>query len=151
MLSDPDAIEISNEQDSPIQPTTIEEEVVSMPVGSSSIPKRKRQDQKPSSTPPQKRHTRTSTRVQGEGTAQTRPSSLGAVDSMKPRGISIHDILGYVTPTHPRAKPRKPTKNQKYPLKLPPLPEGMIFSVDIIPALIKLKFEDHDFLLLKDV
>ena len=42
-------------------------------------------------------------------------------------------------------------KSQKYPSKLPPLPERMTCSVDIILALIRLKFEDHDLLLLKDV
>ena len=52
---------------------------------------------------------------------------------------------------HPRAKLRQPSKNQKYPPKLPPLPKGMKCSVDIIPALISLKFEYHDLLLLKYV
>ena len=42
-------------------------------------------------------------------------------------------------------------KNQKYPPKFSSLLEGMTCSVDIIPALIRLKFEDHDLLLLKDV
>ena len=42
-------------------------------------------------------------------------------------------------------------KSQKYPPKLSPLPEGMTCSVDIIPTLIRLKFEDHELLLLKDV
>ena len=41
-------------------------------------------------------------------------------------------------------------KNKKYRPKLSPLLEGMTFSVDIILALIKLKFEDHNLLLLKD-
>ena len=34
---------------------------------------------------------------------------------------------------------------------MPPLPEGITCSADIIPALIRLKFDDHDLLLLKDV
>ena len=42
-------------------------------------------------------------------------------------------------------------KNQKYPPKLPPLPKGMTCSVDIIPSLMKLNFEYHDLLLLKNV
>ena len=79
MLSDLNAIDISSELESPIRPMTVEEEVISMPVLSSSIPKRKRKDQKPSSTLPQKRHTHTSARVQGEGTAQTESSILGAI------------------------------------------------------------------------
>ena len=80
-------------------------------IDSSLIPKRKQQAQNPSSTPPPKRHTRTSARVQGEGTAQTRSSSLGAIESMVPRGVFVNDILGYVSPTGLGVKPRKPTKN----------------------------------------
>ena len=51
----------------------------------------------------------------------------------------------------PRAKPRQSTKNQKYLPKLSLLLEGMTCSVNIIPTLIRLKFEDYDLLLLKDV
>ena len=101
--------------------------------------------------PPQKRQTHTLARVQGEGTAQTRPSRLGDVESVVPRGVSIHDILGYVTPMHPGAKPRQLSKSQNYPPKLLSLPKGMKCSVDIIPALIRLKFEDYDLLFLKYV
>ena len=42
-------------------------------------------------------------------------------------------------------------KNQKYPPKLTVLPKGMTCSVDIIHALIRLKFDDHDLILLKYV
>ena len=41
MLSVLDAIEISNEYKSPIQPMAVEEEIMSMLVGLLSIPKRK--------------------------------------------------------------------------------------------------------------
>ena len=75
----------------------------------------------------------------------------GVVDSATPQGASIHEILGYVTPTNLGAKPRRSLKNQKYPPKLPLLLEGMKCSIDIIPVLIRLKFEDHDLLLLKYV
>ena len=68
MLSNLDAIEISSEYESLIWPMAIEEEIMSMPIGSSSIPKQKQSAQRPSPTPPQKRQTRTSARVQGEGT-----------------------------------------------------------------------------------
>ena len=90
----------------------------------------------------------TTAREQGE---ETGPSSLCVVKSAAPKGISINDIPRYVDPTWPGVKPRKLTKNQRYPPKLPPLPEGMIFLGDIISALTKMKYEDHDFLLLKDV
>ena len=92
-----------------------------------------------------------SMRVQGEGTAQTEPSSLGASESTAPWGISFHEISGYVTSTHPGAKLRKLSKIQKYSPKFMLLSKGMTCSVDIIPTLIRLKFEDHDLLLLKDV
>ena len=41
MISGLDAIEICSEYESPIQPMAMEEEIMSMPVGSSSIPKQK--------------------------------------------------------------------------------------------------------------
>ena len=105
MLSGVDTIEISNGYESPIWPTIVEEEIMSMPVGSSSIPKQKRQTQRPSPTPPEKWQTRTSVRMRGEGTAHTRSSSSGLVESVAPRGVLVHDILGYVTPMHPKSKP----------------------------------------------
>ena len=52
MLSDLDTIEISSDYESPIQPMLVEEEIMSMPVKSSSIPKWKRQAHRPSPTPP---------------------------------------------------------------------------------------------------
>ena len=70
---------------------------------------------------------------------------------MAPRGVSINDIPRYVAPTWPGKKPRKLTKNQRYSPKFSSLPEGMTFPMDIIPALVKMKYEDHDLLLLKDV
>ena len=124
---------------------------MSIPVGSSSIPKWKRQTQRPSPMPPRKRQTRTSVRMRGEGTTYIEPSSSRAIESMAPRGVSVHEILGYVTPTPSGATLRKPLKNLKYPPKLSPLSEGMKCSINIIPALIRLKFEDHDLLPLKDV
>ena len=48
MMSNLDAIEIYSEKESPSQPTTIEEEVMIMPIGSSLIPKIKRQAKNPS-------------------------------------------------------------------------------------------------------
>ena len=59
---------------------------MSIPVGSYLIPWGKQKAQKPGSTPPQKRHTCTSIRAQGEGTAQTGTSSSGDVESMAPGG-----------------------------------------------------------------
>ena len=67
------------------------------------------------------------------------------------RGIFVHDIFWHVAPKCLGVKLRKPSKSQKYPPKLPSLTEGMTCLVDIIPALIRLKIEDHDLLLLRDV
>ena len=119
-----------------------------MPIGSSSIPRAKKKAQKPSTTPPPKRYTHTTARVQWE---ETRPSSSGVVESTVPRGVSINDIPGYAAPMQPRAKPRNLTENKSYPLKLSLLPEGMTFLGDIISSLTKMKYEDHDLLLLKGV
>ena len=55
--------------------------------------------------PPEKRQNHTSMRMWGEGTAQNGPSSSGAVESMAPLGVSVNAILGYISPTHPEAKP----------------------------------------------
>ena len=68
-----------------------------------------------------------------------------------PRGVSINDIPGYVALTWLGAKPRKLTKNQRYPPNLLSLPEGMTCLMDIIAALVKMTYEDHDLLLLKDI
>ena len=89
--------------------------------------------------------------MQGEGTAQIGPSSSGVVASTVPLGVLVNDILGYIAPTHPGTKPQQLSKKQKYPPKLRLLPEGMKCSIDTIPALIWLKFDDHDLLLLKYV
>ena len=124
---------------------------MSMEIGSSSIPRVKRKAQKPYSTPLKKRYRRMTTREQGEDTTKTEPSGSGDVKSMALRGISINDIPRYVSPTQLGEKLRKLTKNEWYLLKLFSLPEGMTFLVDIITALVNMRYEDHDLLLLKDV
>ena len=89
----------------------VEEEVMSMEIGSSSVPRVKRKAQNPCSTPPKKRYRRMTTREQGEDTTKTQPSSSRAVKSMELKGISINDIPRYVAPTQPGEKLRKLTKN----------------------------------------
>ena len=111
MLSGLDVIEILSEHESPVWPMAMEEEVMSMPVGSSSIPKQKRQAQRPSPTPPEKQQTRTSMRMQGEGTAHTGSLSLGVVEFVALQGVSVNDILEYIAPTCPGANPRQLSKN----------------------------------------
>ena len=73
MQSEPITVEISSECDSPVIPVTIMEEIASMQIGLSSVSKKKRNAQKYNSLAPQKRQTRTSTRVVEE-VAQTGPS-----------------------------------------------------------------------------
>ena len=124
---------------------------MSMEIGSSSIPKVKRKAQKPYSTPLKKRYRRMTTREQGEDTTKTQPSSSEDVKSMAFRGISISDIVGYVSPAQLGEKLRKITKNYWYPLKLFSLPKRMTFSMDIITSFINMRYEYHDFLLLKDI
>ena len=79
------------------------------------------------------------------------PSSSGVVEPALPQGVSVNDNLGYVAPMCLGTKPWQLLKNQKYSPKLPPLPKGMTCSIYIIPAFIRLKFDDHDLLFLKDV
>ena len=61
-------------------------------------------------------------------------------------GVSIADIPRYVSPTQPVSKPRRITKNQKYPVKMLAIPQGMPCMTDIVPMLMVLKYADHDLL-----
>ena len=79
MQSEPITIDISSEMESPIGLVTIEEEIASILIGSSSVSKKKRKGQRPSSPVPKKRHTRTYTRAAKE-VAQTGPSRSGVVE-----------------------------------------------------------------------
>ena len=118
-------VEISSERDSPFAPVTIEEEVASMSIGSSSIIKKKRKGQNPSSLMPKKRQTRTST-MAAEEVAQAGPSSYIVVESAAHVGVSTEDILGYIPPCRPGAQPRNLTKNQKYQVRMSMIPQGMV-------------------------
>ena len=57
------------------------------------------------------------------------------MDSITREGVSINDIPGYIPPSQPRAHARKPTKNQRYPIKMPTIPERMVYTFNIVPAL----------------
>ena len=102
MQSDPIIVDISSERDLPIRLVTIVEEITSKPIGSSSIPKKKRKAQNTISLVPQNRQTRTSTRV-AEEAAWMGPSSSGVVDSTTCVGVSIEDIPGFIQPCQPGA------------------------------------------------
>ena len=78
-------------------------------------------------------------------------SSSGAIESIGQMGVSVHDIPGYVTPTIPGAQPRRLTKNQKYQPRMSPLLRGMVCNTDIVLALMNMKYDDHDLLVLQNV
>ena len=61
-------------------------------------------------------------------------------------GVSVANIPAYVPPTRPIANPRKMTKNQKYPVKMPTIPQVMACTTDIVPVLMGMKYDDHDML-----
>ena len=42
-------------------------------------------------------------------------------------------------------------KNQEYQVKIPAIPQGMVCTVDIVPMLMHMKYEDHDMLVLKEI
>ena len=81
-------VDISSEWDSPVRLVTIEDEIASMLIGSSSVSK--------------KRRTRTSTRAVEE-VAQTGPSSSGVMESTNHVGVSAEDIPGYIPHCRPDA------------------------------------------------
>ena len=121
----PDTVEILSERDSPLKL------VASMQVGSST----KRKAQKPISSTSQKQRTKTTTRAHKEGTPQTGPSSLEVMDFGATAGVSIKDIPGYIPPSGPSAQAKKPTKNQRYHIRMLAIPQGMLCISDIVPTL----------------
>ena len=72
------------------------EEISSMHIGSSSVLKKKRKGQKPTSLTPQKRQNITSTR-EDEETSQIGPLSLGVVELGACTGVSMKVILRLIT------------------------------------------------------
>ena len=90
-------VEISSERDSPVRPVTIEEEIPSMPIGSSLVLKKKRKGENPSSLMSRKRQSRTFTREAEEAT-QMGPSSSRVMELESCIGVSIEDIPGYILP-----------------------------------------------------
>ena len=51
----------------------------------------------------------------------------------------------------PGAQPQRLTNNQKYQPKMSLLPQGMVCTTDIVPVLMQMKHDDHDFLAWEDV
>ena len=122
MQSEQVTVDISSERDSPIIKVTIEEEVSSMSMRSSLVLKKKRRAQQTATAILKKQETKTSMRTQEEAPTQMGPSSLGVVESIEHIGVPVMDFLLYFPPTWPDAKPRKMTKNHKYPMKMTTIP-----------------------------
>ena len=79
------------------------------------------------------------------------PLSPEVMDSTVRVGVSIKDIPSYIPPSQPDARSRKPTKNQRYQISMPSIPQGKVCTFDIVPTLMQLRYEDHDLLSLEDV
>ena len=94
MQSTPETIDLSSERDLPLRPVTIVEEVATMLVESSLVLKRKQKGQNLSPSTPQKRQTRTSIKVQGEGTTQMGSSSSRFVEFAVRTCVSVKDNPG---------------------------------------------------------
>ena len=73
------------------------------------------------------------------------------MDFVARAGVSIKDILGYIPPSHPGVQDKKPKKNQRYQIRISMIPQGMVCTSDIVPALMKIEYEYHDLLAFKDV
>ena len=65
--------------------------------------------------------------------------------------MSVKDIPEYIPPSQPSAKPKNPTKNQKYRVRMSAIPQGMVCTFGIMSTLIKMKYDDRDLLVLEDV
>ena len=61
-------------------------------------------------------------------------------------GETVADIPRFVPLRKLGAKERKLMKNNKYPINIPVIPKGMKCTFKIAPCLVKIKYEDHDFL-----
>ena len=79
------------------------------------------------------------------------PSSSGVVESKACARVSTEDIHGYIPPCRPGAHPRKLTKNNKYQVNIPMIPQGMVCTTRIVPVLMHRKYYDHDMSRLKDI
>ena len=79
------------------------------------------------------------------------PLRLEVMDSAARAGVSIKDIPSYIPPSQLGAQARKPTKNQRYQIRMSTILQGMVCTYDIVLVLMQMKYKDHDFLTLEDV
>ena len=66
-------------------------------------------------------------------------------------GVSIVDIPIYVPLCRPNAKRWKSMKNQRYMFKMLVIPQGMICTMDIVPSITRMKYDDHYLLALIEI
>ena len=48
-------------------------------------------------------------------------------------------------------KMRNLTKNQRYPVRIPAIPQGMQCTMDIVPFIMRMRYEEHGMLALMDI
>ena len=53
------------------------------------------------------------------------------------------DTPRYVPPCTPSAKPRNLTKKHRYPVKTMTIPQGMECTIDTVPYILKMKYDDQ--------
>ena len=72
--------------------------------------------------------------------------NTGATKSSTHARVYATDIPGYVPPCQSDVNPTKMTKNQKYPVRMSMIPQGMVCTNDIVPYLTQMKYDDYDML-----
>ena len=65
--------------------------------------------------------------------------------------MSVNDIPGHISLSQSGVKAKKPTKNQKYQIRMSVIPQGMVCTSNIMSALMQMKYKEHEFLTLEDV
>ena len=65
---------------------------------------------------------------------------------MARKGVTADDIPRFVPPRQEGSLQVKLTKNQKYPIKMTAMPQGMHLMLNIVPFLTKMTYSDHDLL-----
>ena len=62
------------------------------------------------------------------------------------KGVTIHDILGFISPRKASASQVNLTNNQWYLVNIPTILQGMHLMLNIVPFLKKMAYIDHDLL-----
>ena len=62
------------------------------------------------------------------------------------KGVIVDEILGFTLPRKACEPKLKLTKNQRYPVKMCGIPQGMHLTLNIVPFLTKMTYNNHDLL-----